>query len=312
MKLIFMGTPAIAVPVLQSLVESKHDIVAVVTQPDRASGRGKKICSPPIKEKALQHNIPVIQPESLSSPEFHSRLRALKADLSVVVAFSILPTSVFATTRLGAINLHASLLPKYRGAAPINWAIINGETKTGITIFQLDGKMDHGQTLAQASLEIYPDETAGELGYRLCNMGAPVLLEAINNLEKGIAKALPQNHLQATTAPKLKKEDGRLNWQLPAETLHNKIRGLNPYPICFTTFSALKQPILRIHRSEIIRSPGQSPGTISISDDKYPVVSCGADSLKLIEVQCQGKAKVDGKVFLNGIQDKSVLKFDIT
>jgi methionyl-tRNA formyltransferase len=233
LNLVFMGTPAFAVPVLESLAKT-HNVSLVVTQPDKPKGRGQKLAAPPVKEAAQALGIPVAQPDSLKTPEFHDLIAAQKADLLVIVAFRILPATLFPLARLGAVNIHGSLLPKYRGAAPIQWSVANGDSETGVTIFKLDAEVDHGGILAQAKTPIGEEETAGELFDRLSVMGRDLLLETLDALEAGKAAPREQDHALASPAPKIRKEDGRIDWKLPARTIHARVRGFNPAPGCFT------------------------------------------------------------------------------
>src|SRR6187549_1353303 len=233
MKIVFMGTPEFAVSFLETLHQSRHQVALVVTQPDKPKGRGQKLAAPPVKEKALELGLPVAQPVSLRTPEFHDLIRAQEADLLVVVAYRILPDTLFPLARFGAVNVHGSLLPKFRGAAPVQWAVATGESETGVTVFQLDKEIDHGGVLARAVTPIGPEETAGDLFARLQGMGREALMKAMDDLESGRARPEPQDHAQSTPAPKLRKEDGLLDWNKSARYLHDRIRGFNPYPICY-------------------------------------------------------------------------------
>lgn len=319
MKLVFMGTPEFAVSFLETLHRSRHQISLVVTQPDRPKGRGQKLTAPPVKEKALELGLPVAQPASLKTPEFHELIRAQAADLLVVVAYRILPDTLFPLTRFGAVNVHGSLLPKYRGAAPIQWAVASGETETGVTLFQLDALVDHGKILAQEKTPIGPDETSADIFARLRELGQSVLLRVLDDLESGRAHALEQDHAGACPAPKLKKEDGRLDWSLPAQTLHDRIRAFNPYPVCYT-MQAGTGKVLRIHASRVIHAsdieaaqePGSPlrPGEVRFSQDRHPLVGTGDGVLKLIEMQWEGKPRMGGPDFINGLQDRDNLRFE--
>ncbi len=326
MKLIFMGTPEFAVSFLETLHRSRHQIALVVTQPDRPKGRGQKLAAPPVKEKALELGIPVAQPASLKTPEFHDLIRAQAADLLVVVAYRILPDTLFPLARFGAVNVHGSLLPKYRGAAPIQWAVASGETETGVTLFQLDAQVDHGQILAQEKTPIGPDETSADIFARLRELGQGLLLRVLDDLESGKAKALEQDHTGACPAPKLKKEDGRLDWSQPAQVLHNRIRAFNPYPICYT-LQAGTGKVLRIHASRVVlrmeleadaetdpalgpNGSGLEPGEVRFSRDRHPLVGTGSGVLKLIEMQWEGKPRLGGPDFINGLQDRDGLRFE--
>ncbi len=306
MNLVFMGTPAFAVPTLEALIAQGHRVKLVVTQPDKPKGRGQKDAASPVKEKALELGLPLAQPDSLKTPELHELISAQAADLLVVVAFRILPASLFPLTRFGAVNIHGSLLPKYRGAAPIQWAVAHGEAETGVTIFQLDAAVDHGKILAQAKTSIGPDETSGELFSRLSVLGRDLLVKTLADLEAGRTEPFEQNHAAATPAPKLKKEDGWIDWRLPASELHNRVRAFNPYPICYTNEPQSKR-ILRIHRTRLLEQDGH-PGALRIEADRHPVVGTGKGSLELLEVQWEGKPKVSGPDFLNGLRG-SELRF---
>jgi methionyl-tRNA formyltransferase len=316
MKLVFMGTPEFASAFLETLHKSSHMVSLVVTQPDRPKGRGQVLAPPPVKEKALELGIPVTQPASLKSPEFHEIIRAERADLLVVVAYRILPDTLFPLARFGAVNVHGSLLPKYRGAAPIQWAVASGDTETGVTLFQLDALIDHGKILAQERTPIGPEETSADVFAKLRELGQGTLLRVLDDLEAGRAKAIEQDHTGASPAPKLKKEDGRLDWSLPAKTLHDRIRAFNPYPICYALQTGTGK-VLRIHASrveaETETDPSQeplSPGEVRISADRYPLVGTGSGLLRLVEVQWEGKPRMRGPDFLNGLRDRENLRFD--
>jgi methionyl-tRNA formyltransferase len=303
LNLVFMGTPAFAVPVLESLSKA-HRVSLVVTQPDKPKGRGQQLAAPPVKLKAQELGISVAQPVSLKTPEFHDLIAAQKADVLVVVAFRILPATLFPLARLGAVNIHGSLLPKYRGAAPIQWAVANGESETGVTIFRLDAEVDHGGILAQATTAIGPEETAGELFGRLSLLGRDLLLKALEDLEAGKAVPQEQNHALATPAPKLTKEDGRIDWTRPAAEIHSRVRGFNPAPGCHTTEAAGEGRTLRIHRARV--SDGKAaPGTMEI-DQGEPYVGTGAGRLQLIEVQWEGKPRISGRDLVNGLRGVSI------
>ena len=306
-----MGTPDFAVPFLEALY-ARHPLALVVTQPDRPKGRGRALAAPAVKVRALELGLPVVEPESLKTPEFHALVREQAADLLVVVAFRILPASLFPLARLGAVNVHGSLLPKYRGAAPIQWAIAAGEAETGVTVFQLDAQVDHGGILAREATPIGPEETAGDLFLRLREMGTGLLLRVLDDLEAGRASPLEQDHGLSTPAPKLKKEDGRLDWTRPAQKLHDLIRAFSPYPTCYTTQAGTGR-VLRIHASRVEADPDPpgAPGEVRISQDRHPLVVTGQGLLKLVEVQWEGKPRVGGSEFVNGLQppERTALRF---
>ncbi len=261
MRLVFWGTPLFAVPALRLLAASQHDVAAVVTNPDRPRGRGRQLASTAVKEAAVEMGLPVLQPESLAAPELADRLRALVPDLLCVVAFSILPAELLAVPRLGAINLHPSLLPKYRGAAPIVWALVRGETRTGLTTFLLNPAVDAGDILLQQPVEIDPDETAGELETRLAELGARLVLDTVDGLAAGTITPRPQPRGQATRAPRLCKEDARIDWTRPAAAVRNLVRGMNPVPGAFTTW---RGTLLKVHRAAIM-APTVPPAPSAMS-----------------------------------------------
>jgi methionyl-tRNA formyltransferase len=238
LKLVFCGTPAFAVPSLRALLaDSYFQVAAVVTQPDRPRGRGKKTASSPVKDAALEAGVPVYQPEKIKSESSLDYFKRLAPDVVVIIAYGqIIPAALIAIPRLGWINLHGSLLPKYRGAAPINWAIINGEKVTGLTTMQIDAGLDTGPMLLKYQTGIGPDETAPDLYAQLAEAGAPLIAETLKKLDQGEITATPQDNSQATLAPPLKKEDGRIDWFLPAPKIYDRIRGLQPWPGAFTTF----------------------------------------------------------------------------
>ncbi len=299
LNLVFMGTPEFAVPVLESL-HAAHKVSLVVTQPDKPKGRGQKLTAPPVKQKALELGLPVAQPVSLKAPDFHELVANQKADLLVVVAFRILPDTLFPLARFGAVNIHGSLLPKYRGAAPIQWAIARGETETGVTIFRLDAEIDHGEILAQAKVSIGPEETAGELFNLLSVAGRDLLLETLAGLEAGTVAPHAQEHGFATSAPKLKKEDGLIDWSRPASEIHNRVRAFNPYPVCFT-HEAGSERVLRIHHARVVPGFDAEPGEL-LPRVGVPVVGTGNGGLELVEVQWEGKPRISGLDLVNGLR----------
>ena len=299
MRLIFLGTPEFAVPSLQRLGESRHEIAAVVTNPDRPRGRGRQPRPPPVKEAAAEFGLGVLQPESPQDPDLIDQLRALQPDLLAVVAFSILPPELLAIPRCGAVNLHPSLLPAYRGAAPIVWAVIRGERETGITTFLLDQRVDAGGILLQRRTPVGPDETAGELEARLREAGADLLVETVDRLEEGTVQPRPQDEAGRTRAPKLSREDGRIDWNRTAETVRNHIRGTNPVPGAFTE---LGQGTLKVHRARVAetRLTG-APGTVLECDPRTGLVVATRDGAVLLtELQPAGKPRMEGTAFVRG------------
>ena len=300
MKIIFFGTSGFAVPSLESL-NNNFEVAAVVTAPDKRGGRGRKqLIASPVKKYAEANGLKVLQPNRLKSIEFVEALEDIGADLFVVVAFRMLPKVVWDMPEMGTINLHASLLPAYRGAAPINHAIIQGEKVTGMTVFKLDEKIDTGDLLRKKSVEILSDETAGELHDRMADQGGPFLVECIKDWQNGKVIPLPQDHTQASHAPKLNKEFCQLDWNLPAIDIFNKIRGLSPYPGAFTLIDGLEFKIFEAEINNKNNAPKAEPGKV-YSDGKS-LLLIGADD-KWIEcklVQLQGKRRMDTSDFLNG------------
>ena len=299
MRLVFLGTPAFAVPTIERMVEAGHQVLAVVTQPDRPRGRGQHALPPPVKEAAARLGLPVRQPERVKLPETVEFLRALGADAMVVVGYGqIIPRVVIDIPRFGIVNVHASLLPKYRGAAPVQWAIVNGETHTGVTTMQIDAGLDTGDMLLSAETGIGPSETAVELGARLAAMGADLLIRTLEGLEAGSTTARKQDPAEATYAPLLKKEDGRIDWDLPAEAIHNRVRGFQPWPGAYTAF---RGGALRIWRSRPAAASclaGLAAGRLA---SIMPlVVSCGSGALELMEVQLEGRRRMSAADFANG------------
>ncbi len=297
MKLVFMGTPDFAVPSLERLAACGHDVAAVVTRPDRPRGRGRKLMPPPVKVAAQRLGLPVLQPHLLESRDFPGRLRRLDADLFVVVAFAILPRVVLDVPKLGSINLHPSLLPRYRGAAPINWAIIRGETETGISVIRLTARVDAGDLLFQQALGIGREETAGELSDRLRELGADALVNVVERLERDELTSTPQPNTGITRAPRLEKEVGRIDWARGAMAICNLVRGTNPVPGAFTTW---RGETLKVHRTTAAGGAGM-PGEVVVADGrKGCVVAAGDGAVALKEVQPSGKSRMSGAELVRG------------
>jgi methionyl-tRNA formyltransferase len=297
MRLVFLGTPAFAVPTLERLVEAGHRVLAVVTQPDRPRGRGQHQSPTPVKEAAARLGLPVRQPERVRLPETVEFLRALGADAMVVVGYGqIIPQTVIDLAPLGIVNVHASLLPKYRGAGPVQWAILNGETRTGVTTMRIDAGLDTGDMLLKTSTEIGPDENAIELGARLAVMGADLLVETLAGLAAGTIVPEKQDPSQATYARLLKKEDGMVDWSQPAPSIHNRVRGLQPWPGASTTFRG--QP-LHIWKSRLSSNP-RPPSPGRVVSVKPLVIGCGSGALELLEVQLEGRKRISAADFANG------------
>ncbi len=295
-----MGTPEFAVPSLKVLIEKKLNVVAVITSPDNPKGRGQKLIPSPIKEVAEQHGIPVLQPTNLKSQEFLTQLKSYEADLQVVVAFRMLPESVWAMPPKGTFNLHASLLPNYRGAAPINWVIINGEKETGITTFFLKHEIDTGSIIFQEKESIHPEDTAGTLYERLKEKGADLVLKTIEAISHSDIQLKTQDESRFLNhAPKIFKETCQINWEKPAEEIHNLIRGLAPYPAAWTT---LQEKTCKIFKTKIISLPPPSlrPGEYKSDGRTHLIFQTGNGSLEILELQLEGKKRMAIEDFLRG------------
>lgn len=302
-----MGTPEFAVSSLEALVQAGCNIVAVVTAQDKPAGRGMKLQQSAVKKSALNNNIPVLQPERLKNPQFLDELKALNADLQIVVAFRMLPEAVWNMPPMGTINLHASLLPQYRGAAPINWAIINGEKETGLTTFQLQHEIDTGKILLQEKLAIGDDETAGELHDRMKEAGASLLVETVKRLSDKSLVAVAQEELAAQQelrhAPKIFTDTCRINWDLPSEAVHNLIRGLSPYPAAFTQ---LDGKTLKIFKADKLQeSPNLTPGQYLTDEKTFLRFACAKGAICIKELQLEGKKKMMIDEFLRGYRFNS-------
>ncbi|UOE40569.1 methionyl-tRNA formyltransferase [Chryseobacterium suipulveris] len=305
MKILFFGTPEFAKTSLEAIYHSNHEIVGVVTVADKASGRGQKINESPVKIFAVQNNLSVFQPEKLRNPEFLEEMRKLEADVFVVVAFRMMPKILFEMPRLGTFNLHASLLPDYRGAAPINYAVINGETKTGATTFFINEKIDEGNILLQEEIEILPNENAGQLHDRLMVMGAKLVVKTLDGLAENSLKEKPQPTVEhPKNAFKIFKEDTRINWNLDSETIHNFIRGMSPYPCAFTTLKiGDEEKSLKIFSGSFEISDHQkSPGTLEIDKNTFKIFTKDGYYLPQ-ELQLEGKKRMNVKDFLNGFRE---------
>lgn len=301
MRVVYMGTPAFAVPGLEALISRpEHEVAGIVTGPDRPMGRGLKTAPSPVKETALRHGIPVWQPEKLRDPGFLDALRSLDAGLFVVVAFRILPNELLAIPPRGTINLHPSLLPRYRGAAPIQWAVMNGDKVTGVTTFLVERRVDAGDILCQETVPIGPEETAGELHDRLSRTGADLLLRTVDRVADGRIRPRPQRG-EASPAPRISREDGRIDWRLPARAIYNRVRGLNPVPMAFTTWRGRR---LRIMASQPVCLEGEGvrpPGEIVSADEhRGIIVQAGEGGLRLDRVQPEGRSRIEGAEFVRG------------
>jgi len=299
MRIVFMGTPEFAVASLDILVKNGHDIVGVVTATDKPAGRGKQLQQSAVKKYALEHGLRVLQPEKLKAPGFLEELAALQPDLQVVVAFRMLPEVVWNLPPLGTINLHGSLLPAYRGAAPINWAVINGETETGVTTFFLQQEIDTGSIIQQAKMPIGPNETAGEVHNRMMALGAKTLLQTVNDIQAGNAQGTPQDMGgNYPHAPKIFREDCQIKWDQPIDAVYNHIRGLSPYPAAWTV---LDGKTLKIYRAHTEHTPHQeTPGTLDTDGKTHLRFATQGGHLYVDELQLEGKKRLSTKEFLLG------------
>ncbi|MFC2172151.1 methionyl-tRNA formyltransferase [Acidobacteriota bacterium] len=302
MKVVFMGTPALAIPFLDSLVHASHQVGLVLTGPDKPVGRGGKISPPPVKVRAKDLGIPIYQPEKLRREEVADKLGEVGADLFVIVAYRLLPPRLIEIPKLGCLNVHYSLLPKYRGAAPVAWALVKGETETGVTIMLIDKGMDTGAILLQEACPIKLDDDTPNLTGRLTEIGIPLMLKAMEDLAQGKAQPVLQDNALATPAPKLKKEDGSIDWTRPAADIHNLRRGLTPWPGTYTTFGG---KIFKIHGTRIMAEDPAfsqvSPGQILGVSKEGLQVGCGASTgLLLTEVQPEGKRRMSGENLIMG------------
>lgn len=306
MKTVFMGTPEFAVPSLKALIESGEEVVAVVTQTDKPKGRGLEVISPPTKVLSEKHSIPVLQPQKIRTDEFFNNIKNLNPDLICVVAYGkILPKNILDIPPYGCINVHASLLPKYRGAAPINWAIIRGERVTGITTMKMDEGMDTGDMLLKREMTIDDENTGETLSGKLSEMGAEVLIETIKLLKEGRLNPIPQDHSQATYAPMLKKEDGNIDWKKSAEEIRNLIRGTLPWPGAYTT---LEGKLLKIYKARATKDSGR-PGEVIKSNSEILRAATGIGALDILEIQIEGGKRLQTEAFLRGrrIKEGTVL-----
>lgn len=307
LRIVFFGTPEFAVASLDALVKNGYNVVGAVTMPDKPAGRGHKLYQSPIKEYAVEHGIKLLQPVKLKDPEFLDELRALDAQLFIVIAFRMLPEAVWTMPPLGTFNLHASLLPRYRGAAPINRAIMNGDTQTGVTTFMLKHEIDTGDVLRQEKISVGPDENVGSVHDRLMTLGADLTLDTVNHIIAGDLKPIPQSELigdtEPTPAPKIFTEDCIIDWKRPAKEVHNHIRGLAPYPAARSEIRSdcAKPEILKIFESRLTQELSKAPaGTVLIDQGQMKVV-CGDQRLiSILQLQAPGKKRMTTDAFLLG------------
>ena len=291
-----MGTPDFAVPSLDALVAADLAPVAVVTVPDKPAGRGQKVRSSAVKRAADRHGVPVLQPDSMRDPAFADDLRALEPDVFAVVAFRILPPEVFEIPKLGAFNLHGSLLPSYRGAAPITRALMDGVEETGVTTFFLQRTVDTGAVILARRIAVGPDDTAGDVHDRLAEVGAEAVVETVRRIAAGTAQARPQDESLASPAPKVFRDDARIDWSRPARQVHNLVRAMSPWPGAWTEWGG---ETLKVLRTRPAAASASGPGAVSVADGAM-VVGCGEGAVEVLEVQRQGKRRMDVADFLNG------------
>ncbi len=298
MRIIFMGTPEFAAPAIDSLLAAGHEIAAVFSQPDKPKGRGYTLTPPPVKVKALEHGIPVYQPTSMKDGEALKLFREIQPDVGVVIAYGkILPQDILDAPKFGCINVHASLLPKYRGAAPIQWSVIDGESRTGVTTMQMDAGLDTGDMLMKCETDISPDETAGELHDRLSAMGAELIVRTLNALEKGQLRPEKQDNSLSCYARMLTKELCAVDWSKSARDIHNQIRGLSPWPVATAVLEGKK---IKLHRSAVSETdaPEAQCGEIIALDPL--TVQCGSGAIELLEIQAEGKKRMTARDYLRG------------
>ena len=310
LKVVFFGTPDFARASLEAIHTSAHEVVGVVTVADKASGRGQKVHQSPVKTYAVEHDLPLFQPEKLRNEEFLSQIQSLNADIFVVVAFRMMPKVLFSMPRLGTFNLHASLLPDYRGAAPINYAVINGETKSGVTTFFINEKIDEGNILLQAETKISPEDNAGTLHDRLMEIGAKLVVETLDGLAEGKLTEIPQNQKEnPKTAYKIFKEDTKIDWEKEVEVIHNFIRGMSPYPAAFTILEVGgEQKILKIFKGKFQKiEHSKENGEIEISKNEFKIYAKNGVYFPE-ELQLEGKKRMNLKDFLNGFHSFDGLK----
>ena len=301
MRLVFLGTPDFAVPALRALAGAGHDIAAVLSRPDRPSGRGQKVHQTPVKQAAGALGLLVWEPEDVNSPEVLADLRQMQPDLLVVVAYGqFLGDELLAIPRYGAVNIHASLLPAYRGAAPIHRAVLNGDAESGVTIMHIDSGMDSGDIILQASAAIGPDMTTGELHDVLAVQGAELLLTAVRQISEGSAPRIRQDHRQATRAPLLKRGEEAVAWAEPAGRVHNRIRGLSPWPGAYAIWRGKRLKLLRSTEETVSPEQAAVPGTVLRADQQGLLVACGSGAVLVSQVQPEGKAAMSGGDLVRG------------
>lgn len=318
LRIVFMGTPDFAVASLKALVDGGYNVVGVITAPDKPAGRGKKLAESAVKKYALENELKVLQPEKLKNPEFLHELKSLQADLQVIVAFRMLPEVVWNMPPMGTFNLHGSLLPQYRGAAPLNWAVINGDNKTGVTTFLLDQEIDTGKIIFKRETEIGENETVGDVHDRLMEIGAKLVVETVDAIAEGNIQPIPQadliEQIEIKHAPKIFKEDCKIDWTKDSETIRNLIRGLSPYPTAWTnlahieTGNIIPTKVFFAKNAEELKSG--KPGEIRTDGKTYLNVACNSEWLKITDLQIAGKKRMQIGDFLRGFQQIGEYKFE--
>jgi methionyl-tRNA formyltransferase len=301
LRIVFLGTPAFAVPSLEAVIGSRHDVVGVVSQPDRPKGRGHHLQPTPTKAVAMAHGIPVLQPSKIKDEHFLQAIRGLRPDLGVVVAFGrILPDSLLQIPRLGMINVHASVLPRYRGAAPIQRAVLAGDSETGVSIMRVVTELDAGPVFTVARAPIPGDATSGDMEAVLARLGAEQLVPVVDALARGIAVETLQDHAAATHAPKITKDEGPIDWREPAATVHNRVRGLQPWPLASTTLGG-ERLVVRLTRPTAFDAHDAAPGTILRAYGDDLIVACGGGTaLQILQIQAEGRRTMTAREFLAG------------
>lgn len=314
LRIVYFGTPAFAVPALVRLANSRHTVVGLVSQPDRPKGRGHRVQVTPTKAVALEREIPVLQPERIKDPDLLERIQALGPDLGVVAAYGrIIPDALLNAPRLGMINVHASILPKYRGAAPVHRAVMAGEVETGVTIMRLVTELDAGPTFATRRRAIGEDETSAEVEQALAVLGADLLIEVVEEIAAGHAVETPQDDSRATLAPKLTKAEGRIDWRLPAQTIHDLVRGLQPWPLAAARLGGERVLVHRTQRMSRDTAPGHSaePGSIVFSDASGITVTCGDGlPLRILQLQPEGSRVMSAREYLAGHKIPAGARFE--
>jgi len=299
MKIVFMGTPEFAIPSLQTILESKHKIALVVSAPDKERGRGRQVSFTPVKQFAIDNELEVVTPNSLKDEEFIALLKSLEADLFVVVAFRILPKEVYSIPKFGSFNLHGSLLPQYRGAAPIQWSVINGDMETGVTTFFLEDKVDTGNIIMQERIRIEDEDNLGSVYDKLMNLGADVVLKTIDTIESGKIILVRQDEKLASPAPKITKEICKIDWNQPAEKIHNLIRGLSPYPCAFFDYEGINYKVYKSKFIPAVLNTNLEPGKI-INTKHEIFVQTSLGQIQLLELQPEGRKRMIAENFLRG------------